>query len=458
VKTILLPLLVALGFGFPLTSIAQDKTEIWISPEGVDTNPGTRERPLASLTMALRKARELRRTNDTAAASGIHIVARGGFYHLTSPQLLRAEDSGTETSPTVIEAASGERPNFSGAIAVTGWRKASSNKRLPRASASKVWVADAPLIGGQPLEVRQLWVDNLKAVRARRPNGDSLDRLLVWDRTNQLAWIPSSTLGPLRNPAGVEIVFHQQWEIAICRLQTLQVQGDRARLTLQSPEGPIQFAHPWPQPIMSTNGNAPFYLVNALEFLDQPGEWYQESSGRIYYWPRPNEDLSRARVMVPALETLLQIEGTLDRPIVHVQFRNVSFTHTSWLRPSHSGHVPLQAGMFMLDAYKLSPKGTAYQKSLDNQAWIGRPAAAVSVRNAGHLRFDGCRFEHLASAGLDFESGTHDDSIEDACSVTSEGTGFNSASSQTRELKRIALTIHPTRAKSALANASPITS
>ena len=82
------------------------------------------------------------------------------------------------------------------------------------------------------------------------------------------------------------------------------------------------------------------------------------------------------------------------------------------MRPSEAGHVPLQAGMFMLDAYRLKPKGTAERPKLDNQEWLGRPPAGVSVLNANHISFERCRFEHMASAGLDFESGTHDDLVQ----------------------------------------------
>ena len=51
-------------------------------------------------------------------------------------------------------------------------------------------------------------------------------------------------------------------------------------------------------------------------------------------------------------------------------------------------------------------------RSLENQAWIGRPPAAVTVLAAHHTSFERCRFEHLASTGLDYLSGTHDDLIE----------------------------------------------
>lgn len=401
-----LPLLLALA-------LPSSAAEIWVSPSGSDANPGTKGSPLASVDRALRQAREWRRLNDSSIDGGIHIILRNGTYSLHSPLLLRSEDSGTATSPTVLEAESGERAVLSGGIRVTGWRKAGRIRGLPSTARGKVWMAEAPKVAGRILTFRQLWINDRKAVRARQPNVGALDRMLVWDRAKQEAWIPKAALAKLRDPDGVEMVFHQQWEIAICRLRTILVKGDRACVTFQSPESRIQFEHPWPQPIMSTNGNGPFFLANAIEFLDQPGEWFQEMpSGRIFYWPRPGEDLNEATMVAPALETLVHVEGSLDRPVSHVQFKGIQFAYTTWMRPSKAGHVPLQAGMYLLDAYKLRPPGTAYHRGLDNQDWIGRPPGAVSVRDAHDLKFERCHFVHLASAGLDVRSGTHDDTIE----------------------------------------------
>ena len=38
--------------------------DIWVSPRGNDQNDGTRQSPKATLTSALRQAREWRRTGD----------------------------------------------------------------------------------------------------------------------------------------------------------------------------------------------------------------------------------------------------------------------------------------------------------------------------------------------------------------------------------------------------------
>src|ERR1700744_4076582 len=115
-----------------MTSIAAD---IWVAPNGDDSNPGTAAAPMATVSVALRRARELRRLNDPSISTGIHIILKGGEYPLTEPIFIRPEDSGTDASPTVIEAAPGEQPILSGAHPVQNWRKASNPlPGLPRAA------------------------------------------------------------------------------------------------------------------------------------------------------------------------------------------------------------------------------------------------------------------------------------------------------------------------------------
>jgi hypothetical protein len=213
---------------------------------------------------------------------------------------------------------------------------------------------------------------------------------------------------------GIELVLLQMWEIAVLRVKSHRVEGDRACVTFHEPENRVEFEHPWPQPVFSEKyGNSPFFLTNALEFLDEPGEWFQDTAaGRVYYWPRAGEDPGKARVVVPALESVVQIAGSADRPVAHVRFEGIGFAHTTWLRPSLAGHVPLQAGFYLLDAYGLKPKGTPDWRSLDNQAWHGRPPAAVTVAGAHHVGFSRCRFEHTAANGLDLASAVTDSTVE----------------------------------------------
>jgi hypothetical protein len=388
--------------------------ELWVAPDGNDANPGTTVQPLATLAAAQRQARELRRLNRVATNEPVRLILGGGVYQLDSPLFFRPEDSGTETSPTLIEAAPNDQPILSGGVRIEGWKKLKEKiPGLPPAARGQVWVADAPKFGGRPLDFRQLWVNDRKAVRAREPNGDTLNRLAAWNKTNQEAWVSAPALAGVRHPAQLEMIVDQVWEIAVLRVKSLRREGKYACLTFHQPESKIEFEHPWPPVTVTTNYRAPFFLANAMEFLDAPGEWFVDPvAGKVYYWPRPGEDLTRAKVVAPALETLVQITGTLDRPVEHLAFRGIRFAHATWLRPSMAGHVPLQASMYLLEAYRLKPPGTAERPKLDNQAWLGRPPGGVAVANANHISFTRCRFEHMASTGLDFQSGAHDDLVE----------------------------------------------
>ncbi len=79
--------------------------ELWVSPDGSDTNSGDRDKPLLSVAIALRQARELRRLGKISTNEPAQIFLRGGIYPLDSPLRLLPEDSGTASSPTIIEAA-----------------------------------------------------------------------------------------------------------------------------------------------------------------------------------------------------------------------------------------------------------------------------------------------------------------------------------------------------------------
>ena len=377
--------------------------EIWISPKGSDFNDGTRQSPKATLTSALRQAREWRRTEDNRIQGGITIYMEGGTYAFHEPVFIRPEDSGTKESPTIIRSVGDEKVVLSGGICINGWKKQ-----------GKVWVADVPVFNGRPLDFRQLWVNGKKAVRARDVEDfEKMNRICSVDEKNEMLYVPVVSIRRLIDNKGnlkakyAEMVLHQMWCVANLRIRSVEVQGDSAAIRFHQPESRIQFEHPWPRPMVTTDGhNSAFYLTNARELQDVPGEWYHDIDARkVYYYPREGEKMQEAEVIVPAVETLVRVEGTLDRPVCHIRFEKITFSYTTWMRPSEKGHVPLQAGMYLTDGYRIDPKmqRNYLNHPLDNQGWLGRPAAAVRVVAAKQIDFERCRFEHLGSTGLDYE-------------------------------------------------------
>lgn len=401
--------------------------QIVVSPNGSDKNPGTAAQPKATVQAALRQARELRRLHDPSIAQGIHIILKGGVYPLQEPVFIRPEDAGTQASPLYIEAAAGEQPILSGGVPVKGWKKVAVNiAGLPAVAKGKLWVADAPMVSDAVIDFRQLYVNGAKAIRARDRNGDSMNRILSWDKINEQCWIPTPKSPSLLQTAGLEILIHQWWAIAVLRIKQVEVQGDSTRLSFYQPESRVQSEHPWPAPWISRQtGNSAFYLSNAIQLLDTPGEWYLDKQQRkLYYWPLPGEDMATASVIAPYLENLVRIQGMAENTVSQVHVKGLSFQHSTWLRPSQQGHVPLQAGMYMLDAYKLKIPGTPDKRGLENQAWIGRQPAAVQLSFVGNTSFTGCRFEQLGATGIDYVQGTSHDSITGCVFTNISGTAI----------------------------------
>ena len=322
-------------------------------------------------------------------ATDICLRLQEGVYQLNQPITIRPKDNGTRI------VADG-KVTISGGVSISGWKKE-----------GKCYVADVPDFNGRPLEFRQLWVNGKKAVRARDVNDfEQMFRIRSVDKANETIYVPAKAVKKIINAKYPEMVLHEMWCIANLRIKNIKIQGDSAAVTFHQPESHVHFMHPWPSPMVTTDGhNSAFYLTNAKELLDSEGEWYLDArASKLYYIPRKGEDMGSAEVIAPAVETLVQVAGTPDEPVKDVTFEGITFSYATWMRPSVSGHAPLQAGMYMTEAYKLRPKMDRPNgdHKLDNQGWVGRPAAAVSLNCAENVSFTKCTFEHNASTGLDY--------------------------------------------------------
>ena len=346
----------------------------------IDVEPGE-----FSIEQALQKARLMRLQGQDIRPI---IKLKAGIYRISQPIIIRPEDNNTKIVGVgnVI---------LNGGVEINGWKKQ-----------GKLWVADVPEWNGRPLEFRQLWVNGKKAIRARDVEDfEQMTRILSVDKLKETIYVPSSSVKKITHTQHAEMVLHEMWCIANLRIKEVKMMGDSAAITFHNPESHIHFMHPWPSPMVTTDGhNSAFYLTNAKELLDKPGEWFLDTKEqKLYYMPRQDENMRNADVEAPALETLLKVEGTADQPVENVSIEGVSFQYATWMRPSLQGHAPLQAGMYMIEAYKIKPQISRPNgdHKLDNQGWVGRPASAVSVNAATDVSFTNCAFKHCASTALD---------------------------------------------------------
>jgi len=114
--------------------------EIWVSPAGDDSAPGTKDLPIATPG----RARDLARA-QIQAGQRVEIVLRGGNYELKAPLDLGVDDSGTRQAPVVWRAADGEEARLSAGRTVAGWRPVSDaavRERLDPAAQDRVLELD----------------------------------------------------------------------------------------------------------------------------------------------------------------------------------------------------------------------------------------------------------------------------------------------------------------------------
>ena len=357
-----------------------------------------------TIEKALQQAREERRLNG---AENISIKLAEGTYRLNQPIIVRPEDNG-------IKIMSEGGAIINGGIKISGWKKQ-----------GKYFVADVPDFNGHPLEFRQLYVNGQKAIRARDVEDfNDMFRITNIDKQKEVLYVPAKAVKKIVNAPYAEMVIHEMWCVANLRIKSIKIMGDSAEVAFHQPESHIHFMHPWPSPMITKDGhNSAFYLSNAKELLDKEGEWFLDIRARkFYYIPRKGENLQTADVEVPAMETLVKVEGTPDNMVKGVTFEGIEFAYSTWMRPSLSGHAPLQAGMYMIEAYKLRPKMIRPNgdHKLDNQGWVGRPAAAVSINCAENVTFKNCTFNHLASTGIDYHTYIKGGSIE-SCTLRDIG-------------------------------------
>jgi hypothetical protein len=334
---------------------------LYVSPDGSDvwsgraTSPrtGGTDGPFATITRARNAIRAL--PPEVRRRTPVTVLIRGGRYELGETLVFGPEDSGTAAAPITYAAYPGERPVLSGGRRLAGW----SHTR-----GSKWWVQLPDVLNGG-WRFRQLFVNGHRAQRARRPD------VGFFRAEGAIASDPLASFQYRRgdiDPAWqmrreVEVVALQEW--AELRMPIVEVEARSRRATL---------AGPWPG--AAHERQARYWIENAPEALDLPGEWFLDTqTGRLTYWPLQGEDMLRAETIAPALTQLVRIAGDAagGKPVAFLRFRGLGFEHADWTLPAE-GYADMQS------AYDVP--------------------AAFDLVGAHDIAIEDCRLQHLGGCGI----------------------------------------------------------
>jgi parallel beta-helix repeat protein len=355
---------------------------LYVSAGGDDRWSGSLPAPNADRTdgpfARISRARDAIRALGAAAreAGPITVSIRAGRYSLSEPIVFQPQDSGRPGAPITYEAYEGEVPVISGGRAITGWVRD-----------GEVWRARVPDVAEGGWYFRQLFVNGRRAQRARSPNDGffHVNGAISMGEQATFAFQGDDIKAEWARRGDVEVIALQTW--AEIRMPITAVDEAAKLVTLAGKCAPS-----------NRENDARYWVENAPELLDAPGEWYLDrKAGEVAYWPRPGENMTTAEVIAPFLTQLVRIEGDASggEMVSDLHFRGLTFAYTDWTLGA-AGYTDMQA------AYDIP--------------------AVFAADGATSVSLTGCRLEHLGGYAIAFAMGCRDNQVR-GCEIGDTGAG-----------------------------------
>lgn len=308
---------------------------LYVSADANADGDGSVDHPFATIEQAKEKVRTLDKTDGD-----IVVKIDDGLYELEDTIVFDEQDSGNEHCTIYYEAMEGADPVISGGKLVTDeWTVAEDVDWLGDGLTAykTTWVRDDKLraiyVNGQRASMTKRTATPLKAVGTYTITKGQAD----W------AWISGSksagnvfdaSLGlpaDTRNPQNIELESGSTWVKSRVCADTLALDANgNTQVNFQMPYAAIAQNTGWGtgyNPIASND------VSNVFEWLSAPGEFYFDQAGStLYYIPRTGEDMATAEVIVPELETLIDIQGSTPKQdyAQYITFRGLTFAHSDW--------------------------------------------------------------------------------------------------------------------------------
>jgi len=312
--------------------------KIYLSPSGNDSNPGTRDKPLASLNAARDRAREHRKANPNTQL--VEVIALEGKYNMLQPLTLTNEDNGSESTSLVFKSESGRKAIFSAGVEITGFQKVNDS----------LWKTFIPQVAFYNWYFEQLYINGSRAVRAKTPNEGFFfikkvtetvideDNARVSDLAVQKIEIDTSDAKCLSSFSKQDFddalaVFYHKWDNTRKRISGF----NREQSVIFTTGGGMKS---WNM----LDNKTRFFVENFKEALDAPGEWFLERSGYLYYIPREGETIENTSFYAPLLKEFIVIQGDekSGKRVENIRFENLIFQVAGYKTPPR-GNEPAQA-------------------------------------------------------------------------------------------------------------------
>lgn len=374
---------------------SQVMAEIYVSAGAQPgTGNGSEDAPYASMDEARQAVQGL---NDNMTGD-IVVYFEDGEYLLDSTVAFNQEDSASNGYKIIYKAIDPGKAVITSGLQVTGWEDANDADR------PGLLAADADIEN-----TRQFYVDGEMAVRAKGKIKGEMVR--SGEKTTYTTYngnhdaytgfrCANTDILNWRNPENIEFIWDISWAHRISPVTSITKLDDNNSFIEMEWDsfktgqiaGGVQI------------NRGPDYVENAYELLDEPGEWYFDSQEKkIYYMPKAGQDMSQTQAIIPSVENLITLEGTLDESVSDISFEGFGFSYNTWLYPSEKGW-PEQQANFAHDP----------REDFNMHAYSLAPGAAIVTKMAKGITFDRCTFQNLGSAGINMLDGSVGNTVQNS--------------------------------------------
>jgi hypothetical protein len=310
------------------------------------------------------------------------VVVQGGQYFLDKPLVLTDKDAGLS-----IESAPGAKVCLYGGRKVVGWKK----------DGEKFYSAELSGVKSRSWGFRALVVNGRFCRRARLPEKGFFKHLssfnVPWMSSTGGGWKRKPTneelttlkyrpedIGPWLDVNNAEVTVYHMWDESLVGVRAMDTRSQT--LIFASPSG-----HP-----PGAFGVKKYVVWNVREGMTRPGQWYLDrTAGKLVYWPLPGEDMTKAVVFAPTIESVIRIQGIRDRPARDITIRGLTLSVTT---------TPLEAGGFGAGRFEGAISITLAQNCRLFELEIVNVGGQGIKASGSGLRIERCHVHHTGACGI----------------------------------------------------------
>ncbi|MBI9064808.1 MAG: right-handed parallel beta-helix repeat-containing protein [Marinilabiliaceae bacterium] len=335
--------------------------------------------PVGAGVASLVGAKEDIRNTKVNRSSDVVVYLSDGIYFLAEPLVFDEEDGGQAQYSVTYKSAPGANPVISGGRLINGWEVDPDNAKLYRAKIDGI------------NSFRNLYINGRRAKRAR---GSAVSGVKIHEEDGVKVGIvfDKKVIENYNNPEDVEINYTRAWRDHYFLVESIEVLSNYYFLVrIKNFKYLYQKGYTAIAPGQPAGPLSDFYFENALELLDQPGEWYYDQVSKyVYYYPFATEDMNTAEVIVPSIEQLVQIKSSsLFKKVENLNFEGIEFSHNDWSWPSLNGFYSVQASAvsgFGVPEFKLP--------------------GCIHLDGAKNIRFNNNIFRRMGSSAINIYNNT----------------------------------------------------